>query len=106
MVRWVRSFRRLPHRLNKQELVLNLGLLRSVRVPVLSIAAVCDRWEGALLRDEATLTLSPIAYPNRMVVLDPPLLRKRRAISRIAFRVDDPDAFDTAMRNVSDPVQT
>ena len=101
IVRWVRSFRRLPHRLSERELVLNLGLLRSVTVPLSSIAAVRDQWDGEVLRDKATLSLSPIAYPNRMIELDPPLAGKRCALRRIAFRVDDPGAFDAAIREVS-----
>ena len=105
IVRWVRSFRRLPHRLTENELILNLGSLRSVTVPLSSIAAVHDQWDAAVLRDKATLSLSPIAYPNRMIELDPPLAIKRRALSRIAFRVDDPAAFDAALREVSGSVR-
>ena len=106
MVRWVRSFRRLPHRLTAGELVLNLGSLRSVAVPLSSIIKVRDHWDGALLRDKTTLVLSPIAYPNRMIEIDPPLVTKRRAIERIAFRADDPAAFDAAMREVSASART
>ena len=105
IVRWVRSFQRLPHRLNERELVLNLGLLTSVSVPLSSIAAVRDQWDSAILRDKDTLSLSPIAYPNRMIELEPPLETKRRALSRIAFRVDEPAAFDAAMRELSGSVR-
>lgn len=101
LVRWVRSFRRLPHRLTDRDLVLNLGSLKAIVVPRSSIAAVRDEWDGAILRDKATLTLSPIAYPNRMIELDPPLVVRHRARSRIAFRVDDPATFDAEMRAVS-----
>ena len=97
----LRTGKRLPHRLNERELVLNLGLLTSVSVPLSSIAAVRDQWDSAILRDKDTLSLSPIAYPNRMIELEPPLETKRRALSRIAFRVDESAAFDAAMRELS-----
>ena len=106
IIRWVLSFRSLPHRLTERALILNLGSLRSVTVPLSSIAAVHDQWDAAVLRDKSTLSLSPIAYPNRMIEIDPPVVTKRRALSRVAFRVDDPAAFDAAMREVNDSVQT
>ena len=98
LVRWIVSWRRLPHALHADRLLLNKGSLRRVELPLAEIAAVHADLTGDLLKRRDSLNLVPIAYPNRIVELREPLSGRRRA-RRVAIRVDDPQSFDEAMRN-------
>lgn len=96
LVRWIRSWPRLPHELRGGVLTLHMGSLRHYAVPVATIAGVRTTVSNAVLKAPGTVNLVPIAYPNRIVDLTEPL-PGRRAVSHIAVRLDDPAAFDVAM---------
>lgn len=101
IVAWIRSWKRLPHRLENGVLTLNMGRMRKIAVPLEIIRAVTPV-DGERLKAPGTLNLVPIAYPNRMIELTQPT-GKRGAV-RIAVRVDDRAAFDAAMSREPDGV--
>lgn len=94
LIGWIRSWRRLPHRLSDGVLTLHMGSLRSAALPLASIAAITPV-AGERLKAGDTANFVPLAYPNRIVELREPHGPKARM--RYAIRVDDPDAFDAAL---------
>ena len=97
LVAWTRSFKRRPHELDDDRLRLHFGSLRSIDIPLHSLRAVRTSWDGVDLKRPGTINFVPVAYPNRMVEIDPPIAGRKRSISAVAFRVDDPTAFDAAI---------
>ena len=96
LVRWIMSWKRLPHELHRDRLRLHMGSLRHVDVPIASIERITGELSAQLLTQRDTRRLVPLAYPNRLIELRSPL-PDRRATRRIAFRIDDPAGFDAAM---------
>lgn len=102
LVRWIRSWRRLPYRLTADRvLVLPMGSLRQVVVPLHQIASVHGQVDGEVLRRPGTLNLVPVAHPSRIVELAMPLPPRRRhgtPILRLAIRPDEPGRLDAAVQ--------
>ncbi|MEM7664679.1 MAG: hypothetical protein AAF250_02380 [Pseudomonadota bacterium] len=94
LVVWIRSFQKLPHRLDDEGLLLRLGNLKSVRVGVADIARIARGWESGATNAKDAINLAGIAYPNRCVELVEPIEKGRR---RVFIRLDHPDEFDTAL---------
>ena len=97
LVRWIRSFKRLPHRLAAGMLELNQGNLRGVSLPLDNIEAILTSWEDGGHKAAGTRSLVPIAHPNRMALLRVPEAKGRVPAQRIAFRVDECGNFDRAL---------
>lgn len=96
LVRWIRSWPRLPHELRGDLLTLHMGSLRHYAVPIGQIAGVRSAISNDVLKVPGMANLVPIAFPNRIVDLTEPLAG-RRAVRHIAIRLDEPAAFDRAM---------
>ncbi len=96
LVGWIRSWKRLPHRLADGMLVLHMGSLRRVAVPIARIARIVGQVDNAALSREGTRKLVVLAYPNRIVELTEPLSDRRQTCA-LAIRLDDPAAFDRGM---------
>lgn len=94
----IRSFERLPHALSHDVLTLRAGRLRSLRVQRSDIAGVRDHWDVGEHTEADTANLAFIAYPKRIIDLKTPMIGRRGLIRRIAIALDDPAAFDTALR--------
>ena len=97
------SMRRLPVLLDQNILVMRVGTLRRFDIDRTNIAAVRQRWESGAERAKSVANLALIAYPNIMIDLAEPMMRKRLgrdvAISSIAHRLDDLPAFLCAMND-------
>jgi hypothetical protein len=102
LIRWIGSFKRHPHEFDGQRLKLRMGSLRRIEVPLTDIASIRSDVTAAEAKARDTRNLVPIALPNRMIELKTPL-PGRRAVRRIAIRVDDAAAFDAAMRGAGVP---
>ncbi len=96
LVRWIRSWKRLPHRLSGDALTLHMGSLRSMTVPLAKIEMIHTLVSDAVMKTPGTVRLVPVAYPNRLIRLTAPLADRRKT-RQIAIRLDDPAAFDAAM---------
>ena len=94
----IRSFERMPHTLSRDVLTLRAGRLRHYTVQRSDIAGVRDRWEMGEHAETDTANLALITHPHRMIDLKTPMIGKRGLIRRIAIALDDPGAFDTALR--------
>lgn len=94
LVVWIRSFQRLPHRLDDEGLLLRLGNLKSVRVDIADITRIARGWESGATNAKDAINLVGIAYPNRCIELAKPIEKGRR---RVFIRLDHPDKFDTAL---------
>ncbi|BEV00131.1 hypothetical protein [Novosphingobium olei] len=95
LVGWIRSFARLPHRLDGDVLVLHMGSLRRIELRLDQIAGILRDWPAGTLGAPDVRKLVPVAYPNRIIeVAEGALAGKRR---RFAIRLDDPSPFDAAM---------
>jgi hypothetical protein len=99
LVGTIRSLRQLPHELAGEKLCLRAGRLREIvlrRDQVVRVRGVVD---GSEVKARDTANLALISYPNRIVHLTEPLLVRRRQVRRIALALDDPVAFDLALRS-------
>lgn len=96
LVRWILSFKRLPHELRNGVLSLRLGNLKNVEVALENVSGVKSSWEQGAHDDRASLNLAPIAHPNRCLDLKNPVDRGK---TRVFIRCDDAASFDLAMRN-------
>lgn len=98
LVSVIRSFARLPIVLDDKLLVMCVGRLRQIAVPVTSVAGLRGEWSSEWLKDRSVLNLALIAYPNVVVMLEPPIrTRKGRAIVAVAHRLDNPAGFADAI---------
>ena len=97
LVRWITSFKRLPHSIDGNLLRLHFGSLKTLYIRLDQIAEVRSTWESGAHGARRAINLVPVAHPNRMLALDPPLPGKRGPKCQIFLRVDDPAAFDRAL---------
>jgi hypothetical protein len=97
LFRWIRSWARSPHELHPDYLRLHMGSLRHIDVPLAQIESVIPVLSAEQIKGRDTSNLVPIAFPNRLIELSEPL-SNRRSTRRIAIRLDDPVAFDEAIR--------
>jgi len=95
LIGWIRSWSRLPHRLEQDLLVLNMGSLRHMQVALGQIARVRATPSLEELKAMKARNLVPLAHPNRIIELREPIDGRRV----IAIRLDDPVAFDAALRS-------
>ena len=95
--RFITSFKRCPHTLEGDTLRLRFGSLRTIDVPLGQIWRVRRHWEIGAERAVGTANLVPIAFPNRLIDIEPPLAGKRRPLSLVAIKLDEPEAFDAAL---------
>lgn len=94
----IKSFRFRPVLLTTEGVRVRAGFLIDQSVPLDAIVAVDGDFAGEEVRHPATLNAALLAWPNIMLRLERPLsrrsfLRKREPFDRIAFRLDDPEAF-------------
>ncbi|WBO23630.1 hypothetical protein [Sphingomonas abietis] len=101
LVRLLRSFRRWPVTIAGRTLTMRLGRRLSVTVDIDDIAGVRTGWDQDAIKRKTTLNLALIAWPNIMFDLREPIkVRRRRIISTIAHRLDDPAAFHAAIASL------
>lgn len=93
LVRWILSFKRLPHELGDEGLTLHLGSLMSVDLDFDNIASIQTSFEPGALEKKGKLNLAFIAHPNRCFELKQPIMKDK---ARVYVRFDDPAAFDAA----------
>ncbi len=96
LVAWIKSWRRLPHELYDDRLLLHMGSLRSVEIPLGLIKNIEHDFTSSTLKAQGVQNLVPIAFPNRLIRLNSRLPGKK-AVDSIAIKLDEPDAFDKAM---------
>ena len=97
LVRFITSFKRCPHALEADRLRLRMGSMRTIDIPLAHVVEVRSHWPSGAEKKPATANLVPIAFPNRLIGLHPPIAGRRGPISAVAIRVDDPDGFDAAL---------
>ncbi|MCA1654036.1 MAG: hypothetical protein ABR588_00305 [Sphingomicrobium sp.] len=97
LVHWIGSFRRRPHELGSDSIRLRCGTLREIELPLNRISQVRSSWSAGEHRGSGVANLVPIAYPNRLFDLDPPIRGPRGSMHRVAVRVDEPEKLDFAL---------
>lgn len=97
MVRFIRSLRHCPVRVELDSLVWPCGSWRTLTVPVDAIAGIRQEWDAGLLKSGTVFNGALVAYPNMLVALNRPLPMGRRRIFWLAHRLDDPQAFAAAL---------
>jgi len=97
LVRFITSFKRCPNVIDTDKLRLRMGSLRTIEVPLAHVVEVRSHWPSGAEKKPGTANLVPIAFPNRLIGLHPPITGRRGPISTVAIRVDDPEAFDAAL---------
>ena len=98
LVGLIKSFRFRPVLVTPDGVRIRTGLLIDQCIPLDAIAGVETNFSGEIVRDTATLNAALLAWPNVLLRLDRQLhrrslLKKQKAFSRIAFRLDDPEPF-------------
>lgn len=97
LVRFITSFKRCPHNIDGGRLHLRMGSLRTISVPLSHVAAVRSQWPSGDEKVPGSVNLVPVAFPNRLVDLDPPIAGRRGPLSSVAIRLDEPERFDAAL---------
>lgn len=98
LVGLIKSFRFRPVLLTPEGVRVRAGFLIDQLVPLDAIVAVEGGFTGEEVRYPDTFNAALLAWPNIMLRLDRPLprrslLKKRGPFVRVAFRLDDPEAF-------------
>ncbi len=93
----LRSFRRLPVRLEADALLMRVGTLKSCRIPLNAIAGVRGEAPREEVRARTTANLALLAWPNTIIDLGVPL-GGRRTLTTVAHRLDDPAQFAARLR--------
>jgi hypothetical protein len=98
LVALLRSFRAMPITLDRRTLTMRTGNRMAITLDIDDIAAFRTSWDSAAIKRKSTLNLALIAWPNVVFDLaEPRKVRRRRIISTIAHRLDDPAAFHAAI---------
>lgn len=97
VVMLIRSLSRMPVLLNQSELLWPAGALRAVRAPLVGIRGRVADWTLDDLRRAGLFNAALIAHPNIVLALDPPIRRGRHCWHYLAHRLDDPEAFNSAL---------
>jgi hypothetical protein len=101
LVRLLRSFRRRPVTIDGRMLIMRLGDRIEHRIDIDDIAGFRTDWDSDAIKRKSTLNLALIAWPNIVFDLSEPIkVRRRRIISTVAHRLDDPDAFHAAIASL------
>ncbi|HEY0315859.1 MAG TPA: hypothetical protein VGC28_06295 [Sphingomonas sp.] len=97
----LRSFKAMPVTLEGRVLTMRTGRRVSITLDIDDIAGFRTSWDSDAIKRRTTLNLALIAWPN--IVFDlkvPRKVRRRRIISTIAHRLDDPAAFHAAIASL------
>jgi hypothetical protein len=98
IVRLLRSFKAMPVTLEGRRLTMRAGNLKAITLDIDEIVAFRTSWDSAAIKRKSTLNLALITWPNVVFDLrEPHKVRRRRIISTIAHRLDDPAAFHAAI---------
>ena len=98
LVRLLRSFKRRPVTIEGTRVTLHAGYLRHVDIDADNIAALRSDFDRAAIKRGDVANLALIAWPNVLIDLHHPIeVRRRRIISHVAHRLDDPAAFHAAI---------
>ena len=97
IVAMIRSFRRLPIRIEDGRVTMRAGTLRTIVLPLSDIAAVRTQFGAEELKRRGVVNLALIAYPNVLIELATPIGQGRRQAIAVAHRLDDPAAFVGAL---------
>ncbi len=98
LIRLLRSFKRLPVTIEGRRITLHAGLLRTVAIEADNVAGLRDEFDRAAIKRRDVVNLALIAWPNVLIDLRRPIeVRRRRIISHVAHRLDDPAAFHAAI---------
>jgi len=99
---FIRALKRRPVLVDADGVTMRVGSLGSVRVPAGSIAGLRTSWPREALKQRGVLNLALINYPNVMLDLDPPLPARKRPLTAIAHRLDDPAGFAAAVARLTE----
>ena len=93
----IASFRRLPVLIGDDRVLMRTGQLKSVSIPLGSIARLRSDWTGDELKQPGVKNLALIAYPNVWIELHMPVQGRRGPIRAVAHKLDDPTVFRAAL---------
>ena len=94
----LRSFRTMPVELDGRRLTMRTGRKMAITLDVDDIAAFRTNWDSDTIKRKSTLNLALATWPNVVFDLrEPRKVRRRRIISTVAHRLDDPAAFHAAI---------
>lgn len=94
----LRSFRRMPVTLDGRRLTMRTGSRLAITLDIDDIAGFRTSWDSDAIKRKTTLNLALAAWPNVVFDLrEPRKVRRRRIISTVAHRLDDPAAFHAAI---------
>jgi hypothetical protein len=101
LARLLRSFRRLPVTIEGRRLTMRTGSRLSVTLDIDDIRAFRTSWDSDAIKRKSVLNLALVAWPNVVFDLRQPIkVRRRRIISTIAHRLDDPVSFHAAIASL------
>lgn len=99
----IKSFRFRPILMTPEGVRIRAGLLIDQPIGFDAVAAVDADFSGDTIRQPGTLNAALLAWPNVLLRLDPPIIRRSflnrtSSITRVAFRLDDPAPFVRLLR--------
>jgi hypothetical protein len=99
---FIRSLKHRPVLVDAEGITMRIGFLKSVRASARSISGLRTSWRREELKQRGVLNLALINYPNVMLDLDPPLPTRKRPLTSIAHRLDDPAGFAAAVARLAE----
>lgn len=93
LVGLLRSFRRAPISLADGVLTMRTGFRLTMPIDIANVSGFRAQWNAEELRRPDVLNMALATWPNVMLELSQPVLRRRRQIAAIAHCVDDPATF-------------
>lgn len=97
IVRIIRDLKTHPVTISDGVLTMRFGRLKSLAVPIDRIAGLREQWDAAALKQPGVVNLALATWPNVVIDLSDPVLRRGRPVFAVAHKIDDPAAFALAL---------
>lgn len=97
LIALLRAIRRSPVTIADGLLTMRVGRLKAIAVPLAQVSGLRESWDGAALKRRDVSNMALATWPNVLVELNAPTRFRRREITAIAHRLDDPAAFTAAL---------
>jgi Zn-dependent protease len=101
LVGLLRSIRRYPVTIADGMLTMRIGALKQVQIPLGQVVGLRRSWNAEALRQKGVTNFALGSWPNVVVDLARPVRVRRRQVSAIAHKLDDPAAFARAIESIT-----
>jgi len=97
IARMIRDLKTHPVTIADGVLTMRFGRMKAIAIPVGGIAGLRGQWDAAALKEPGVANLALATWPNVVVDLAEPVLRRGKPVRAVAHKLDDPVAFASAL---------